>query len=72
MGESLAQARHRYATVDRDKQLERMLTEIGLGIPKAEAASVTSPADAALWDRMAAQVRAAPAGRITSYDLEGG
>jgi hypothetical protein len=36
MSESLAEARCRYATVDRDVRTERMLTEIGLGFTKEQ------------------------------------
>ena len=54
--ETLEQARHRYATVDADIRIERMMTEITLGGTKDDSLVVNSARDEALWDGLAAQI----------------
>ena len=54
--ETLNQARHRYATVDADIRIERMMTEIVLNGTKETSLVVNSAQDEALWDGLAAQI----------------
>ena len=49
--------RRRYnATEGADERLERMVCEVTLGVPKEESATITSPEDDALWDRLAVDI----------------
>ena len=54
--ETLKRARHRYATVDADIRMERMMTEIALNGSKDDSLVVNSAVDEALWDGLAAQI----------------
>lgn len=54
--ETLERTRRRYATVDADARMERMMTEIALGGTKEDSLVVTSARDETLWDGLAAQI----------------
>lgn len=54
--EALERSRHRYATVDADIRIERMMTEIGCGGTKEGSLDVSSARDEAMWDTLAAQM----------------
>lgn len=68
-GESLEQARRRYATTDSDIRIERMVTEIAMGGTKETSLVVRGPVDEALWDRLAADIAAIPEGGMLDYGL---
>ncbi len=57
MQETLAEARHRYATRDSLERAERMITEIGLGCTREESVAIAHEADAAMGDRLVADRR---------------
>lgn len=59
MVESLAEARRRYADggEDANERSTRMLTEIGLGIPKGRSHAITNEADARFWDALERDVQ---------------
>jgi hypothetical protein len=53
-----AENRSELSGTDPDTTLEVMVIELCTGIPRDEARSIRSDADAALWDRLAGQVAA--------------
>jgi hypothetical protein len=64
----LDEIRVRYATRDRSVRTERMVLEIGLGVPKTESFAVTDAVDGAMWDRLQRESDAARRGWKVASD----
>ena len=60
--ESLEASRRRYATVDADIRIERMMTEIAMGGTKGTSLVVNGLVDEALWGRLAKDKAVIPKG----------
>ena len=65
--ESLAESRRRYATIDSDVRIERMMTEKAMGGTKEASLVVRGPVGEALWNRIAANYAAIPEGGMNVY-----
>jgi len=55
---------------DPDNAIDLLVFELSIGIPKAEARSVCSEADAVLWDRLAHHLAATPKAQVVTCDRD--
>ena len=71
--ETLEASRRRYATTDANDRSTRLLTEVATGATKEQSLVVSGPEDAALWDRLAADIAAIKAkGGVVIYGYRHG
>ncbi len=69
MSNTDAERRAYYGSLSPAERSERMLTEIGLGVAKANTHTITNEEESAFWDLLEADVKAKARGAIIDYDI---